>query len=386
MRWFIVFIFILSFSCTTRTKEYIIATPKKEVVFKGLNRPWSIAFLNEHEALVSQKNAELVKINFLDQSKTIVKGFPKDLTDSIGTKHIGDNSGIFEVLLHPDYTKNQLIYFSYTAKKLGRGKTTKFVQAKLVNDSITKIKTILVAEPYSHDNYHYGGGITIGSDNKLYLTVGERLFWEKDEPTIPIAQDITDPRGKIHRFNLDGTIPDDNPKLGEGALASIYAIGLRNSQGIALQPQTGDLWFTEHGTIQGDEINILKAGANYGWPNSTTGKLRSQNYTPPKLDNVELTPPTWFWQHTVAPTGLLFYTGKEFPQWKNNLFVPGLSRGSLWRFTLSGDTINSAEELFIESRVRSRKIAQSPAGKLFLLTDEEDGKIIAIKPVYKSIK
>ncbi|WP_222982871.1 PQQ-dependent sugar dehydrogenase [Flagellimonas meishanensis] len=354
--------------------------PKKEVVFEGLNRPWSIAFLNETEALVTEKNGDMVLVDLVAKTKRTIKGFPTDLADSIGAVHFGDNSGIFEVLLHPDYKKNQKIYFSYAAKKPGEGKTTKFAQATLSKDSIQDLKTILVAEPYSDIDYHYGGGMAIGADGKLYLTVGERLFWEHDEPEMPIAQDVSDPRGKIHRFNLDGSIPKDNPDLGKDAVPSIFALGIRNTQGIALQPETGNLWFTEHGTLQGDEINLLQAGANYGWPNRTTGSLRSKEYSPPKLEDVVFSPPIWFWQHTVAPTGLCFYTGDEFPQWKNNLIVPGLSRGSLWRFRIKGDTIKSVEELFLDERVRSRKVAQSPEGKLYLLTDEEDGKIVRIKP------
>ncbi len=358
--------------------------PEKEVVFEGLNRPWSIAFLSENKVLVTEKNGNLVKVDLNQKTKKIIKGFPSDLTDSIGAIHIGDNSGIYEILCHPDFKENQIVYFSYATKKPGIGKTTKFVSAKLVNDSLSEIKPILVAEPFTNINYHYGGGMTIGPDNKLYLTVGERLFWEHDEPELPIAQDVTDPRGKIHRFNLDGSIPNDNPDVGEPSIPSIYALGIRNTQGIAVQPNSNRIWFTEHGTIQGDELNILEAGGNYGWPNVTTGKLRSKDYKPPKIENAEFINPIWFWHHTVAPTGLCFYTGEEFPNWKNNLFVPGLSRGSLWRFHIEEDTIKSVEELFLDSRVRSRKVAQSPAGKLYLLTDNENGQIIRIRP--KSIQ
>ena len=383
MRYIIGIVLLVMVGCQDQANQKSANTPIvpiKEVVFEGLNRPWSIAFPNENEAIVTEKNGDMVLVDLIAKTKKTIKGFPADLTDSIGAVHFGDNSGIFEVLLHPEYAKNQKIYFSYAAKKPGVGKTTKFVQATLVQDSITAVKTILVAEPYSDINYHYGGGMAIGADGKLYLTVGERLFWEHDEPEIPIAQDVSDPRGKIHRFNLDGSIPEDNPNLGENSVPSIFASGIRNTQGIALQPETGKLWFTEHGTIQGDEVNLLEAGANYGWPNRTTGRLRSKDYSPPEVDDVTFTDPVWFWQHTVAPTGLCFYTGDEFPNWKNNLFVPGLSRGSLWRFRIEGDTIKSAEELFLDERVRSRKVAQSPQGKLYLLTDEEDGKIIRIKP------
>ncbi len=386
MRYLVTLSFLSLLACHTTTEKKPVTPsilPSKQIVFEGLNRPWSIAFLNEDEVLVTEKNGDLVKVHIQTKARNVIKGFPKDLTDSIGAIHIGDNSGIFEVLLHPEFEKNRLVYLSYAAKKKGEGKTTKFVQAKLENDSLSHLKPILIAAPYSNINYHYGGGMAIGGDKKLYLTVGERLFWEHDEPPLPIAQDVTDKRGKIHRFNLDGSIPEDNPELGPDAVPSIYALGIRNTQGIALQPETNTLWFSEHGTIEGDELNILAAGANYGWPNQTTGRLRSQDYTPPKLEGVTFTPPTWFWHHTVAPTGLCFYTGDEFPSWKNNLFVPGLSRGSLWRFHIEGDTIKSAEELFLDDRVRSRKVAQSPEGKLYLLTDEEEGKIIRILPKHQ---
>ncbi|UJH68931.1 PQQ-dependent sugar dehydrogenase [Allomuricauda sp. SCSIO 65647] len=382
MRFSILLVSILLFGCgqnLNEPKTPNAVLPVKETVFEGLNRPWGITFLSEEEALVTEKNGHMVKVDLQTKTKKVIKGFPSDLTDSIGAVHIGDNSGIFEVIKHPDFTENQVIYFSYAAKKPGVGKTTKFVRARLQHDSLADIKTVLVADPYNHINYHYGGGMVIGHDRKLYITVGERLFWEHDEPVLPIAQDVTDKRGKIHRFDLDGGIPEDNPDFGPDAVPSIFALGIRNTQGIAIQPKTNTLWFTEHGTIQGDELNILKPGANYGWPNRTTGRLRSKEYKPPKIEGVEFTPPTWFWHHTVAPTGLCFYTGDEFPTWKNNLFVPGLSRGSLWRFHIEGDTIKNVEELFLDDRVRSRKVAQSPEGKLYLLTDEENGKIIRIK-------
>lgn len=384
MRLVFLFVFIISISCGKKeTSTLVLPLPEKEVVFEGLNKPWSIAFLSETKVLVTEKNANLVLVDLDKKTKKVVKGFPKDLTDSIGIVHFGDNSGMFEVIKHPEFKKNQFIYLSYTSKIMGQGQTTKFIRAKLQGDSLTQIKNIFVADPYTKENYHYGGGMVFGADKKLYITVGERLFWEHDEPPIPISQNVKDKRGKIFRFNDNGSIPDDNPNFGKGAIPGLFAIGMRNSQGIALQPETNELWFTEHGTIQGDELNILRAGANYGWPNSTTGKLRSKDYKPPKLDETTLTSPVWFWMHTVAPTGLCFYSGNEFPQWKNNLFVPGLSRGSLWRFHVEGKTIKSVEELFIDNRVRSRKIKQSPEGKLYLLTDEEDGKIIRIKPIQK---
>ncbi|UII77471.1 PQQ-dependent sugar dehydrogenase [Flagellimonas sp. HMM57] len=364
---------------TISDKNHYPTVPIKQLVLDSLNHPWSITFISEDEALISEKDGNLLRVNLESKEKKIIKGFPINLTDSIRAIHFGDNSGIFEVLVDPDFKNDPWVYVSYAAKK-GFGTTTKVIRAQLKNDSLTNHKTLIEAAPYTREYFHYGGGMTFGTDGKLYVTIGERLFWERDEPEIPIAQDVTDKRGKIYRINPDGSIPEDNPDFGNDAVPGLYAMGIRAAQGITVEPKTGNIWFSEHGTIQGDEVNILKAGANYGWPNVTSGKLRSKDYTPPKIEGAVFTAPIWFWPHTVAPTGLIFYTGNEFPEWKDNLIVPGLSRGSLWRFRIENDTIKSAEELFIDDRVRSRKVMQSPEGKLYMLTDEDNGKLLRILP------
>ncbi|PKA98426.1 glucose/arabinose dehydrogenase [Flavobacteriaceae bacterium MAR_2009_75] len=377
-----------------------ITLPQKETVIDSLARPWSMAFISENEVLLSEKDGDLLRINLSTKKKHIVKGFPDDRLDSLlyrksdyrlGTfpsritdnKKYTFNAGIFEILLDSKFEKNRHVYISYVSKGT-QGSTTKVIRAELQNDSLQNIKPLLLALPYSHGLYHYGGGMTFGSDGKLYITVGERLFNEDNQPETPIAQDKTDRRGKIYRINSDGTIPDDNPDFGPEAVEGLYAIGIRAAQGIKMEPKTGKIWFSEHGTHQGDEINILRPGANYGWPMITTGKYRGVNFFPKKNLDDDYTDPAWSWLQTVAPTGLTFYTGNEFPDWKGNLIVPGLSRGSLWRIRLEGETVKSMEELFIDERHRSRKAIMSPEGKLFLLTEnlehQKNGKIIRIKP------
>ncbi|MBD2705130.1 PQQ-dependent sugar dehydrogenase [Spirosoma sp. BT702] len=350
--------------------------PEKETIMEGLKRPWSLAFLTEDEALVSEKDGDLVRINLLNKAKTKISGFPSDMADSlIG---FGDNTGRFEVLLDPDFKNNKFIYVSYAAQK-GNLRTTKIIRAVLENNSLQHIKPLFVAEPYTTERYHYGGGMVFGKDGKLYVTIGERLFTEKDQPAIPIAQNIQDKRGKIYRINPDGTIPGDNPNFGPKATPGLYATGIRAAQGITLDSYTGNIWFSEHGTHQGDEINLLKAGANYGWPVKTTGKYRYLDYAPQPDPATNFTDPVWHWLQTVAPTGLHFYSGGEFGGWNRNLLVGGLSRGSLWRMVVDGEQIKSVEELFTDSRVRIRKVVQSPAGKLYLLSDELNGKLIRLK-------
>lgn len=349
---------------------------EKETILEGLKRPWSIAFITEQEALISEKNGDLVKVNLLKKEKVKIEGFPSDMEDSfIG---VGDNTGKFEILLDPDFSNNKYIYLSYAAKK-DTVRTTKIIRAVLENNSLQQVKTLFVAEPYTHERFHYGGGMVFGKDGKLYFTIGERLFTEKDQPVVPIAQNIQDRRGKIYRINPDGTIPGDNPDFGGKATPGLYATGIRAAQGITLDTITGKIWFSEHGTFQGDEINVLKAKANYGWPIKTTGKYRYAEYAPQPIPENTYTDPVWSWLQTVAPTGLHFYSGSEFAGWNRNLLVGGLSRGSLWRMVIEGETIKRVEELFTDDRVRIRKVVQSPAGKLYILSDEMNGKLIRIK-------
>jgi glucose/arabinose dehydrogenase len=351
---------------------------EKETILEGLKRPWSIAFITEDEALISEKEGDLVKVNLQKKEKVRIEGFPTDMADSL--TGFGDNTGKFEILLDPDFRNNKYIYLSYAAEK-GAVRTTRIIRAVLEKNSLQQIKTLFVAEPYTHERFHYGGGMVFGKDGKLYFTIGERLFTEKDQPIVPIAQDIHDRRGKIYRINPDGTIPDDNPDFGSKATPGLYATGIRAAQGITLDTSTGKIWFSEHGTHQGDEINVLKAKANYGWPIKTTGKYRYAEYAPLPIPENNYTDPVWAWLQTVAPTGLHFYSGNEFAAWNHNLLVGGLSRGSLWRMVIEGETIKSAEELFADDRVRIRKVVQSPAGKLYILSDEVNGKLIRVRNV-----
>ncbi|MBC7936735.1 MAG: PQQ-dependent sugar dehydrogenase [Rhizobacter sp.] len=371
---------VIADKVSTRTphKVFDVNTirPEKETILEGLKRPWSMAFISEEEVLISEKEGNLLRMNLVKKEKTIIRGFPTDLEDSLGG--FGDNTGKFEVLTDPGFKNNQFIYLSYAAKTQ-KGRTTKIIRAILNNDSLQQIKVLFVAEPYTHERVHYGGGMIFGKDGKLYFTIGERLFNEKDEPALPIAQDVEDKRGKIYRINPDGSIPSDNPVFGDKAIPGLFATGIRAAQGLALEAIANKIWFSEHGTHQGDEINILEAGANYGWPMKTTGKYRFETFAPKPIPGNTYTAPLWSWTQTVAPTGLHFYTGNEFAAWNRNLLVGGLSKGSLWRVVIEADTIRSTEELFVNDRVRIRKVTQSPAGKLYMLTDEVNGKLIRVK-------
>jgi aldose sugar dehydrogenase len=351
--------------------------PVKQTIMEGLKRPWSMAFLSSTEALIAEKEGDLLRVDLRTQSRTRIAGFPSDMADSVGAFGRGDNTGKFDVLLDPAFPTNRMVYLSYAAtNKLGRA--TKVVRARLERDSLRDLRTLLVADPFTAERVHYGGGMTFGADGKLYVTIGERLFNERDEPAWPIAQSRTDRRGKIYRLNSDGSVPSDNPDFGPGAVPGLFALGIRASQGLTVHPVTKTIWFSEHGTNQGDELNVLRAGTNYGWPLRTTGTYRDSAFVPPTPRD-SLTAPVWSWRHTVAPTALHFYVGSEFPTWNHSLLVGGLSQGSLWRMTVDGETVVSAEELFVNARERIREVAQSPSGELYLLTDDANGKLIRIR-------
>jgi glucose/arabinose dehydrogenase len=379
-------------SCKPDAPEYLVVNPTKEVVMDSLAHPWSMAFINEQEAIVSEKDGDLVRVNLTIKKKYPIKGFPDDLfkpilieadkyppgtyPTSLDGRTVSGNGGLLDVLLHPDFEDNHQIYVSYVSQQ-EMTFALKVIKATLVDDSLSNIITIHNPGPYVPGIWHFGGGLCI-LDDHLYITAGERLFYEHMKQGLPIAQDVTDARGAIYRLKLDGSIPEDNPDLGDNAVPGIYAFGIRAAQGITNRPGTKDIWFSEHGTNQGDELNLLRPGANYGWPNITTGTWRSEGYEPDELPDPEYTAPRHYWLQTVAPTGLTFYTGTEFPNWRGNLIVPGLSRGSLWRMVLKEDVIVSAEELFLDTPVRSRKVVQSPEGQLYLLTDQDNGKLIRI--------
>ncbi len=377
-----------------KTYAEMTARPAKEVVMSGLNHPWSIAFLPHNEALIAEKDGDLLLVNLQSKKRQPIAGLPKDVARKVKidtSKHAWGvfppsahgtsqsyNAGWFQVLTDPDFANNRYIYLSYAAENSERASTTKVIRGKLVDDTLTEVETLFVAAPYSHGLFHYGGGMCFGPDGKLYITIGERNLFEHLNPVPPLSQDIADKRGKIIRLNPDGSIPEDNPDFGPDAIKGLYAMGIRAAQGLTVDPTSGKIWFSEHGTIQGDELNILQPGANYGWPHVTTGSYRSKDYNPPVIPGTEFTDPVHFWTHTVAPTGLTFYQGREFPLWQGNLIVPGLSRGSLWRMVIDHDKVISAEELFINDRVRFRKAAVSPSGELYLLTDEADGKLLRV--------
>lgn len=371
--------FLLLAACTTPVVQDVPAEPPgtavQTLIASGFAHPWDMAFVGQADALVTEKDGTLKYVHLGTGEVRAVPGVPSDL-DNIRRDDPRDNSGLFGIVPDPDFPVNRFVYMAYSAGD-ETGTVLKVIRARFDDGALKDVTTILEVPPLSTDRFHYGGGLAFGADGLLYITAGERIFNELDQPPFPVAQDVRDMRGKIYRIHPDGALPVDNPGFGEGAVPGLYAKGIRAAQGITRHPVTGTLWFSEHGSIQGDEINVLKPGANYGWPVVTRGTYRNAEYAPPAIEGT-FEPPVWSWPETVAPTGLTFYTGGAFPEWEDDLFVAGLSRGSLWRLETEGETVTSAVRLFEETPVRLRNVRQGPDGALYLLTDEADGRILRI--------
>lgn len=345
-------------------------------VASGLRHPWSLAFLPTGDFLVTEKDGGLVRVT-RDGKKIPISGLPGDL-DNV-RQNPGDNSGMFDIVLHPDFRQNQRLYFAYSAKGDG-GTTTRLATARLINDRLENITTLFDAAPYTTERYHYGGGLLISRDRHIYMTVGERHYHERDNPPLPVAQDTSSRHGKVYRFTLEGKPAPRNPDFGRAGVPGLYAMGIRASQGLAQDRRTGRIWMTEHGPTSGDEINLLLPGANYGWPVQTAGRFRDTEYRPVlTLSNAVYTAPAWSWtDRTVAPTGLAVYSGSEFPEWEGDLLVAGLAGGNLMRVDLEDKQIISVDYLMTDNRVRLRNIKQAPDGTTYLLTDEKDGRILRL--------
>lgn len=351
---------------------------RRQIVARGLRHPWSMAFLPNGDFLVTEKDGTLQRVTPAGRVSPI-GGVPDDLDNT--RQDPRDNSGLFDVVLHPQFPSNGLIYFAYASKRPGGTTTTKLVRAQLDGDLLTEVRTLFQATPRTGDRFHYGGALLIGPDQKLYLSVGERHFHEADNPALGVSQDAGDRRGKIYRFELDGGIPTDNPtSFGALSVPGLYAMGVRAPQGFAIQPGSRRIWFTEHGSSRGDEVNVLTAGANYGWPSRTFGTFREADYRPVSLPGARYTDPVHVWaDRTVAPTGLTFYSGDTFPEWRGDLLVAGLSRGYLMRVRVKDLTVVGVEYLLEDAPVRLRSVKQAPDGALYLLTDELDGKLIRLE-------
>lgn len=325
-----------------------------ETVVDGIPIPWGMAWLPDGSMLVTEKSGILYHVK--NGKKTEVKNVPIVYNRGQG--------GLLDIVLHPDYTKNGWIYITYASTEgEGEGGNTKLIRVKLENESLTQIQSLYKCEPNTTKGQHFGSRIVFDNEGYLYFSAGERGAHFVN------PQDITRDNGKIYRLNDDGSIPADNPFVGKvGAKEAIYSYGHRNPQGLVKNPVTGAIWDHEHGPKGGDEINIIKKAANYGWPVVTYGI----DYDGTSISNISQKPgmedPIYYWVPSIAPSGMTFVTGDRYPEWKGDLLVGSLKFQYLELVKLDGDKITGRQKIATDIG-RVRNVAQAPDGYIYLAVE-----------------
>ncbi len=337
------------------------------VLTSALTSPWGLAFLPDGRMLVTQKSGTMVVVS---ADGSTVSG-PLSGVPAVASAGQG---GLLDVVIDPDFDTDPWVYWSYSEAGSG-GSGTAVARGRLSGTALLDVQVIFRQLPKVSGDGHFGSRLVFRSDKTLFVTLGER---QKGSP----AQDVTTHLGKVVRIERDGSVPAGNPNLGGTARPELWSLGHRNPQGAALHPATGDLWLVEHGPQGGDELNRVTPGGNYGWPVKSYGcnygdpvgtacRIGGGTHAPTYIEPVSYWVPT-----SIAPSGLVFYTGAGFPEWQGNAFLGALAGQALWRVVLSGAAEVSRERLFASLGERIRCVRQGPDGWLYLLTDS--GKLIRI--------
>jgi len=355
------------------------------ILARGLSHPWGMAWLPNGDLLITERPGRLrILRNLLRHGSGQDAVLDPTPISGLPPMHVRGLAGLLDIALHPKFSENSLVYFSYV-KDGEKGAATAVARGRLEGMRLADVRDVFVAESWMKGNDlgdgRFGSRILFAKDGTLFITVGDRDRADG-------GQNTHDDFGKVVRINDDGTVPKDNPFVGRaGYLPEIYTLGQRNQQGLALNPVNGDLWASEQGPNGGDEINVIKAGRNYGWPIVSYGRQYAgpnQSEIPYK-EGMEL--PIVFWVPSIATSGMTFYTGEKFPAWKNNVFVGAMRQGEIDRtghierivFNNKWEEIRR-EQMLNELHQRIRDIRQGPDGLLYVLTDEDPGALLRIEP------
>jgi glucose/arabinose dehydrogenase len=336
-------------------------------IAKGLDHPWSMAFLPDGSMLVTERPGRLRLIKNGSLQAEPIAGVP--------AVHTGSQAGLFDIVLHPKFSENGLIYLTYAAgTRAANG--TRVARARFDGGALRELQVIFAAMPLKDTDNHYGGRIAFLPDGTFALSVGEGFEYREK------AQDLTSDLGKIVRLNDDGSVPVDNPFIGQPSVRpEIYTWGHRNPQGLVFDAPSGRLYETEHGPRGGDELNIILAHRNYGWPVITYGMDYSGAYVSPYTARAGLEQPVIYWTPSIAPSGLAIYRGDKFPAWRGDLFVGALAFEHLRRVHLDGrGEVVAQEELLNDLHSRIRDVRAPADGYLYVCTDENDGRVLRLEP------
>lgn len=351
----------------TNAPEVAATKVKVEVVASGLEHPWGLQFLGDGRMLVTEQPGRLRVVTADGKISRPVAGVPKVYARGQG--------GLLDVRLSQDFDRNGVIFLSYSEPRKGGKSATAVARARLVLEDgagrLEDVKVIWRQEPAFATGRHFGSRIVIDNSGALFITTGDRGMGDP-------AQDPAVTVGKVIRINPDGSVPDDNPKV-EGWAPEIWSIGHRSVQGAVLD-ESGQLWTAEHGARGGDELNRPEKGKNYGWPVITYGR----DYSGAKIgigtrkDGMEQ--PVYYWDPSIATSGLEYYTGDLFPEWKGSFLVGGLVGAKLVRLVMENGEVAGQESLLANRGERIRDVRQGPDGAVYVLTDETDGSILRITP------
>jgi glucose/arabinose dehydrogenase len=344
-------------------------TADLERLARGLRRPWCIAFTPDGDLLITEKHHGVRVMRGGALQPNVLEGGPTNVLAK-------DDSGLLDIALDPDFATNRTVYIAFAEGSEAANRTAIW-KARYDGKRFSEGRVIFRVKPDKKGTGHPGGRLLFLPDKTLLLTVGDGYDYKA------AAQDMGSHIGKTLRLTRDGAPAPDNPFIGRaGALPEIWTLGHRNAQGLTRDPATGDIWLHEHGPRGGDEINLLKPGANYGWPVVThgidyDGKLISERAHAPGMERS-----MFYWAPSIAPSGLAFYRGNAFPEWQGKFFVGALAAKTIVRVRRGKDTgfLVEDERMYANYKKRIRDIREGPDGLIYILTDEEDSELLRLRP------
>ena len=352
-------------SLVDHTERHVV---RVNVLTQGLEHPWSLAFLPDGRMLVTERPGRLRYVSADGElDPTPISGLPPEVAAA-------GQGGLHDVVLHPRFPSNRLVYIAY-AGRTGRRLGTELARGRLDGHRLADVEVLFRALPKSRGGRHFGGRVVFVGNGHVFLTLGDR----GDRPR---AQDLGDHAGSIIRLTEDGGVPPDNPFVSvSGALPEIFSLGNRNVQGAAMNPWTGELWAHEHGPQGGDEVNVIRSGVNYGWPIITYGRNYGIGTRIGEGTHKEgIAQPLHQWTPSIAPSGMAFYDGDRFPGWRGNLLVGALKFRLLSRLELDGERVVHEERMLVDAIGRIRDVRVGPDGYVYLLSDAPNGVIARLEP------